>query len=149
MKNWINWLRSIQVYTVPIYVELWNGLPKMSTSWLHLEFGRYDFFRIFNVLSTPIAVWTIFVLVVSIAVGTMFVQTFKNCEKVLCWYSGGQKQAHHKGYSHFEGLEQVMNSRYRLGFASKGTMSSWRVLAPLNVVYHCPYPFRWAYTVPE
>ena len=36
-------------------------------------------------------------------------------------------------------------SRYRLGFTSNGTMNSWRVLTPLNVLYQCPHPFRWPF----
>ena len=28
-------------------------------------------------------------------------------------------------------------------------MNSWRVLTPLNLVYHCPHPFRWAYFSPS
>ena len=52
-------------------------------------------------------------------------------------------------YPHFEGLEHVSNSRYHLCFASNGTMNSWRGLTPLNVVYHCPHPFRWAYICPS
>ena len=46
----------------------------------------------------------------------------------------------------FQGVRTGVEFKlYGLGFASNGTMNSWHVLSSLNVVYHCPHPFRWAY----
>ena len=51
--------------------------------------------------------------------------------------------------STFWGVRTRLKFKVPSRFASNGTINSWRVLTPLNVVYHCPHPFRWAYFCPS
>ena len=103
-------------------------------------------------MCTPLVVRTMVVLPDSSAEWTIFVQTVKIVKKfcvVLYIVADKNLYEYLQWCPDFVWLEHVSNSRYRLGFALNGTMNSWRVLTPLNVVCHCPHPFRWAYFCPS